>query len=258
MSGESASARPQQGFSRTRGDDREIAELAARQHGVVGRGQLVQLGFTGEAIEGRIRTGRLHRLHAGAYAVGHRMVGRKGRWLAAVLASGPTAVLSHFSAAVLWGIQSNSRSRTDVTVPHRSRSSASIARHVTALPADERTIVDGIAVTTVPRTIFDLAATSSANRIENTIRQAEYRQLRDRLSLVDMVHRYPRRRGVQRLRTALARIEELPAGRTRSPLEERFLPFLRRYGLPQPRLNDWIVVGESDSRSIAIGPAPGR
>lgn len=112
------------------------------------------------------------------------------------------------------------------------------------LPGDEVTVHQGIPVTTVPRTIFDLAAGSSIDRVESAIRQAEYRRLYDHLSLVDMVDRYPRRRGVRRLRTALSRIEKLPAGRTRSRLEERFLSFLRRYRLPRPRLNDWIMVGE--------------
>jgi very-short-patch-repair endonuclease len=96
----------------------------------------------------------------------------------------------------------------------------------------------------VPRTILDLAATSSTDRIENLVRQAEYLRLYDRLSLIDMVDRHPGRRGVCRVRAALDRIEALPAGRTRSRLEERFLPFLRRHGLPRPRLNDWIMVGE--------------
>jgi hypothetical protein len=171
-------------------------------------------------------------------------IGRRGRWHAAVLASGPAAVLSHFSAAALWGIQPNSRSRIDVTVSHRSRSWSMIHRHVAALPADERAVAHGIPVTTAPRTVFDLAATSSVARVENAIRQAEYLRLHDRLSLIDLVDRYPGRRGVRRVREALSRIETLPAGRTRSPLEERFLPFLRRYGLPRPRLNDWISVGE--------------
>ena len=204
----------------------------------------MRLGLSEEAIEGRIRTGRLHRLQAGVYAVGHRAIGREGRWLAAVLVSGPEAVLSHFSAAALLGIQPNSRSRIDVTVAHRSRSSATIRRHVATLPADERTVVDGIPVTAAPRTVFDLAATSSADRVESAIRQVEYLRLYDRLSLLDLVERYPGRRGVRRVREALARIEALPVGRTRSRLEERFLPFLRRYDLPRPRLNDWITVGE--------------
>jgi hypothetical protein len=201
MPAESASTLVLQGFSRTRGDDRGIAKLAGRQHGVVGRGQLVRLGFTEEAIEVRIRAGRLHPVQAGVYAVGHRSIRREGRWMAAVLTSGPAAVLSHLSAAALWGIRPTSRSRIDVTTPHRTRSWGTITRHVIALPADERTAEDGIPVTTAPRTVFDLAATSLV-------------------------------------------IERLPSGRTRSPLEERFLPFLRRYGLPRPRINDWIVVGE--------------
>lgn len=98
MPPESASALALQGFSRTRGDDRGLAELATRQHGVVGRRQLVRLGLSEEAIEVRIRAGRLQRLQPGVYAVGHRAIKREGRWLAAILASGPGAVLSHLSA----------------------------------------------------------------------------------------------------------------------------------------------------------------
>ena len=103
---------------------------------------------------------------------------------------------------------------------------------------------EGIAVTIVPRTIFDLAAVSSVDRLEHDIRQVEYLRLYDQLSLLNLVERYPGRRGLRRVRAALSRLEALPAGRTRSRLEERFLPFLRRHGLPRPRLNDWIVVGE--------------
>jgi hypothetical protein len=239
---ESAKTSLQQGFSRIRGDDRDIGRLAREQHGVVSRAQLARMDLGEGAIEGRIRAGRLYRLHAGVYAVGHEAVGRQGRWMAAVLASGPAAVLSHFSAAALWGIRSNAKSRIDVTVPHRSRSSRLIYRHVSVLPTDERGVVDAIPVTTAARTILDLAAGSSVDRVERAIQQAEYLRLYDRLSLRALTERYPRRRGVARVRAALERIEVLPAGRTRSPLEDRFLPFLRRYGLPRPRLNDWIAV----------------
>lgn len=211
-----------------------------------------------EAIEVRIRAGRLHPLHAGVYAVGHSAISQQGRWLAAVLASGPVAVLSHLSAAALWGIRSSSRSRIDVTVSHRSRSSGAIHRHLSILPADERTVVDDIPVTSAPRTIFDLAATSTVDQIENAIRQVEYRRLYDRLSLVDLVERYPGRRGVRRVQVALARIETLPAGRARSPLEERFLPFLRRHGLPRPRLNAWIAVGQKRFQVDCHWPGTGQ
>jgi very-short-patch-repair endonuclease len=220
-----------------------LAALAQRQHGVVGRGQLLGAGWSEEEIEWRIGSGRLHRIHAAAYAVGHRKVSRHGRWLAAVLASGPGAVLSHWPAAALWMIRPNSRSVIDVTDPVKSRSWDGIRRHYKALPPDERTVEDGIPVTTVPRTIFDLAATEPAEVIESLIREMEFRQLRDPLSLWDLVRRYPRRRGVARVRLALERLKDEPEGRKKSPLEERFAPFLRRHHLPLPRFNDSIVIG---------------
>lgn len=243
MSAESARTLVEEGLSRTRGDNRDVASLAKGQHGVVGRGQLMRLGLSEEAIDGRIRSGYLHPVHAGVYAVGHRALTQYGRWLAAVTASGPRAVLSHFSAAALWQIQSSSRGWIDVTVPHRSRSWATIRRHVITLPPDEQTIVNAIPVTTAARTILDLAAISSINRVEGLIRQAEYLRLDGCLSLPDLVERYSGRRGVRRVRKALDQIEALPVGRTRSQLEDRFLLFLRRHGLPPPRLNDWIIVG---------------
>jgi very-short-patch-repair endonuclease len=164
--------------------------------------------------------------------------------MAAVLASGPDAVLSHWSAAALWAIRPNSRERVDVTVPRRSRSSDLIRRHVSAVPGDERAVEEGIPVTTVPRTIFDLAATEPIDVVENLLREMEFLELRDALSLWDLVERYPGRRGVRRVRAALERLEEEPAGRKRSKLEERFAPFLRQHRLPPPRFNDWIVLGD--------------
>jgi very-short-patch-repair endonuclease len=200
-------------------------------------------GWSGGAIEKRIRNGRLHQLHAGVYLVGHRLVARQGRWLAAVLASGPEAVLSHWSAAALWMIRPNSRSVIDITVPQKSRSWAEIKRHHKALPPDEITVREEIPVTTVPRTIFDLAATEPTGVVQGLLREAEYRQLWDRLSLWDLVERYPGRRGARKARAALERLKGEPPGRKRSPLEERFAPFLRLHRLPQPRFNDWILLG---------------
>jgi very-short-patch-repair endonuclease len=164
--------------------------------------------------------------------------------MAAVLASGRGAVLSHRSAATLWGLRGYSKGAVHVTLASKSTSSKAIRRHQIRLPDDEMTTHDGIPVTTPPRTIFDLAATESVDVVENLLRQAEYRRLYDALSLRDLVERYPGRRGVRKVRACLARLEELPSGRVRSPLEERFLPFLRRHRLPRPRLNDWIVAGE--------------
>jgi len=98
-------------------------------------------------------------------------------------------------------------------------------------------------VTSVHRTIYDLAATASVDDVVAMIKEAEYRNLWDRLSLWDLLERYPGKRGSRNLRFALKRITEEPTGRKRSKLEERFAPFLRRYRLPLPRFNDWVFPG---------------
>lgn len=164
--------------------------------------------------------------------------------MAAVLASGPKAVLSHYSAAALWMIRPTSRSVIDVTCPHKSRSWQGIRRHHKALPVDEVAIEEGIPVTTVPRTILDLAADEPLDVVKALLREMEFRELRDRLSLRDLVERYPGRRGVRKVRAVLEGLKDEPAGERKSPLEERFVPFLRRYRLPPPCFNDWIILGD--------------
>jgi very-short-patch-repair endonuclease len=163
--------------------------------------------------------------------------------MAAVLACGPEAVLSHHSAAALWMIRPNSRTRVDITVAHRSRSSNLIHRHFSQVPEDERRLNEGISVTSVPRTILDLAATEPVDVVENLLRETEHRQLWDRLSLPHLIERYPSKRGVRKVRAALERLKEEPEGHKRSKLEERFAPFLRLHRLPLPRFNDWIMAG---------------
>ncbi len=164
--------------------------------------------------------------------------------MAAVLASGPGAVLSHYSAAMVWSLRSYSERATHVTVPRKSTSSRKIRRHASRLPEDERTVEAGIPVTSVPRTILDLAAGESADVVENLLRESERLRLSDRLSLPDLIARYPGKRGTRKVQTALDRLREDPVGTKRSPLEERFAPFLRRHGLSLPRFNDWILLGD--------------
>jgi very-short-patch-repair endonuclease len=224
----------------------------------VGRWQLLDAGWTRDEINWRIGAGRLHRLHAGVYAIGHQVIPREGRWMAAVLASAPEAVLSHWSAAALWMIRPNSRERIDVTVPHRSRSSDLIRRHVSQVPNDERTMRERIPVTSVPRTIFDLAATEPAEVVENLLREMEHLELRDRLSLLDLLERYPGKRGSRKVRSALERLKEEPEGRKRSPLEERFAPFLRHHHLLLPRFNDWILLGDKNFQVDCHWPGTGQ
>jgi very-short-patch-repair endonuclease len=219
--------------------DARVAELAGRQHGVVGRSQLLGLGMGEDAVDGWRRRGRLHRLYPGVYALGHDAVTIHGRWMAAVLASGPGAVLSHRTAAALWGIREPGSGPIEVTVPSKGRSPGRIRRHSSSIPPDEMITERGIPVTTVPRTIFDLAATTPVDNVEFAMREAEYLRLYDALSLWDLLERYPGRRGARTVRTCLARRTE-QVGRVRSPLEEIFLPFLRRHALPLPRLNAWL------------------
>jgi len=174
--------------------------------------------------------------------------------MAAVLASGPDALLSHHTAAALWGIRGYSGGAVHVTVPRRSTSSKRIRRHLSLLPPDELTEKEGIPVTSVHRTIFGLAATASIDDVVAMIKEAEYLSLWDRLSLWDLLDRYPAKRGSRNLRFALGRITEEPTGRKRSKLEERFAPFLRRHRLSLPRFNDWIALDPKPYRADCHWP----
>lgn len=236
-------------------DPREarLVELAVEQHGIVTRKQLAGMGVDGSAIRRRMRAGRLHVIHPGVYALGRPGLDRLGRWKAAVLASGGGAVLSHRSAAALWGIRGHSGTAIDVTVPRKCRSAHSIRRHYSLLPADEVTECEGIPVTTVPRTILDMAADSPQEAVESMLREAEYRRLYDALSLWDLLERYPRRRGSVAVRRALGRVRERP-GRIRSRLEERFLPFLDRHRLPRPQFNAWLEAGGERAQVDCLWP----
>jgi very-short-patch-repair endonuclease len=230
-------------LEQTRALDTRIASLADKQHGVVGRRQLLALGVGKGSLEKRLRMGRLHRLHPGVYAVGHRVLSQEARWMAAVLFAGPGAMLSHRSAAALWRIRGIPGGAIEVTTPKKSRSRGALRRHFAVLPADEMTTERGIPVTTVPRTIFDLAVGASTDTVEHALRESEYLRLHDRLSLPHLLARYPRHRGARNVRVCLARRAETP-GRSRGWLEERFLPFLREQRLPSPQLNAWIEAGE--------------
>jgi very-short-patch-repair endonuclease len=174
--------------------------------------------------------------------------------MAAVLFCGTGAVLSHRSAAALWGIRGSSRRAIEVTSGSKTRSRSSIHRHFARLPADEVTVERGIPVTTPPRTLFDLAATEGADVAESALRQSEYLRLHDRLSLPHLLERYPRRKGARAVRECLVRRRETP-GRPRSPLEELFLPFLRSHDLPLPHLNAWLEVGGRRFQVDCLWPA---
>ena len=162
--------------------------------------------------------------------------------MAAVLAGGSGAALSHRSAAALWGLRPSLRGLTEVTAPRRRRPRHGIEMHRGNLPGGEVTVLRGIPITTVARTLFDLAAVLGRRQVERAVHEAEARRLDDSLSLHELVARHPGRRGVAAIRAILA------AGRigstvTRSELEARFARFLDAIGLPRPEVNTSIQVG---------------
>jgi predicted transcriptional regulator of viral defense system len=225
----------------TRGNavDHLIGTLAERQHGVVARRDLMRAGVTCDAIRHRVAHGRLHTLHRGVYAVGHTVLSADGIRMAAVLAAGPGAVLSHRSAASLWGLRPWNAIEITVEQPRRPRSGMRI--HELPLSRDAVTIERSIPVTTVPRTLFDLAAVLPRAQLERAINEAEVQRLTDPLSLADFVERYPRRSGVAVIKAILA-TTDAGANLTRSELEDRFLSFLEQAGLPQPEVNAHLFV----------------
>jgi very-short-patch-repair endonuclease len=228
----------------SRGVDAWIAEIAGPQHGVISREQLFALGLGKDAIQRRLRSGRLIRLHRSVYAVGHRNRSRETVWMAAVLRGGEAAALSHRPAGAAWAIGS-SAGRVEVTVPRQLRPHRQILFHNSLLPSDERTTHDGIPITTVPRTILDLATVLDVRGIEKAINEAEIRRLWDELSLHDLLHRYRGRAGTKVVRAALRKRAE-GATATKSDLEELFIRFADGARLPRPETNSYVEGLEVD------------
>jgi predicted transcriptional regulator of viral defense system len=219
-----------------------IAELAEAQHAVVALSQLVSLGLGARAVSHRVQRGMLHRVHRGVYAVGHPLLTREGRWMAAILACGPHAVLSHRSAASLWGLRPNARTAIDVTVPSRAgRTRDGIDVHRgSGIDANDVAGVEGIPTTSVARTLLDLAEVVNARTLERAIDQAEVRRLLDMRAIDDVLARGGGgRRGAAALRGVLAELR-LGTTLTRSELEERLLAICREAALPRPDVNAWI------------------
>jgi very-short-patch-repair endonuclease len=217
--------------------DLNIARIAAGQHGVVASRQLEAAGVGKNAITKRVRNGQLHRLHRGVYAVGHRGLSLEGRWMAAVLACGPGAVLSYMSAAALWGLLRPEAGPIDVSLPSQSgrsrREGLRIHRCASLAVAAESeggagswdeawsserearatlvTVRRGIPVTTVARIVHDLERTAAPHLVRRATRQAQ-------LAGFTL--------GTEGIRA-----------RTRSDLEDDFLAFCRRHRIPSPAVN---------------------
>ncbi len=228
--------------------DRDLARLATRQYGLVTRAQLRDLGHSDRAISRRMASGRLVALHAGVYGVGHGALSQPAKWLAAVLACGPGAVLSHGSAAALWGLAPDQPVRIHVTrIGDRGATAprgVCLHRYATLTAAD-LTRRERIPVTSVSRTLLDLAAVVPRRKLRRAIAQADVmRRLRvDELERLLASH--PRRPGTPALAAVLA--EHRPErGISRSDFEDRLVELCAAHGLPAPRLNARVAGLEVD------------
>jgi len=226
--------------------------IAARQHGVLTRDQLRSAGMARSAISRRVAAGRLQRLHRSIYAFGVASGSPPAVALAAVLACGPGAVLSHCSAAVLWGLVEGPHTGPhDVTVPGRHRvGDAGIRAHRTrALLAGDWTTSAGIPITRPPRTLVDVAAVLDRRALERALDEA----LVLRLARTSEVRAALRRAGRVRGSAVLAALLARDAGPTltRSVAEERLLALVREAGPPPPRLNPRVQGLEVDLLWVA-------
>jgi Transcriptional regulator, AbiEi antitoxin len=214
-----------------------LADLAKRQHGVVSIRQLTgPLGYSRSGIDRAVEAERLHRLHRGVFAVGHTRISPYGECLAAVLASGPRALLSHLSAAWLWDISSTSPAPFSVTTPVRRKPRPPIRLHeARMITGEDRALRKGIPVTALPRTLLDLAATVRFEWLEKMVERSEDLELFDLRAVEDLLARTVGHHGHGRLRKAIALYK--PSSFTRSDLEKRFLELCLAAGLPQPRAN---------------------
>lgn len=231
--------------------DLALGELAARQHGVVARRQLAAAGLTRSMLKSRVASGQLLRLHRGVYAVGHDRLRREGWWMAAVLAVGPGAVLSHRDAAALHGLRPpGDHVRWEVTTSGRAASSDRIRVFRTrTLDAEDVATVDGIAVTSVARTLVDLAGSVPRGQLAKALNEAERQGVFDLTAVEAAMARTARRngRGHAAMRRALAELRAIGTPVTRSELEDRFLILLDDHRLPRPATNYGIEGMEVDA-----------
>ena len=210
--------------------DARIAAVAGRQHGTIARAQLFALGLSPAAIRLRIRHGRLHVVHRGVYLVGHTAAPPLARQMAAVLACGPGALLSHRSAIELWELLPATEHAPHVTVPGRGRGRrGGIAVH-RSRPLDPRDhgTIDGIPVTNVGRALLDFAGTASPRELERAYGEARTQRLAH--DIAEVIARHPGRHGAR----ALAALSHEVPLLTRSEAEEAMLALIRRAGLPRP------------------------
>lgn len=223
-----------------------LAELAEAQHGVVTFRQLRALGFSKGHISRAFEAGRLRRVHRGVYAVGHGRLSEHGRCLAAVLACGDGAILSHHSAAWLWGLLPRCPHEASVTTPSRGHRRRTIRVHrAAALSSRDRAERQGIPVTSLARTLLDLGATATARELTSAIDRARRLGRLDLDSVDALLARHGHAVAGKRLQQALSLYRKPVFDRARSEL--LFLDALEKEDVSPPVLNCWAGKWEIDA-----------
>jgi Transcriptional regulator, AbiEi antitoxin/Protein of unknown function (DUF559) len=216
--------------------DALIAEIARRQYGLITIWQLTAIGLTSGAVTYRVRTGRLHRIHRGVYAVGHARLSQDARWMAAVLWAGEGSGLSHLTAAVHMNAWRRRLDGIDVISPRRRHPVPGIRTHwARNLDPHDLTIHRGIPVTTMARTLVDLTDVLTEHQLANVIHEAAFRNRFSEPATRAAMARAPGRRGLRELERALEAHASGSAG-TKSDLEDQFLAQLPA-DLPAPLVN---------------------
>lgn len=232
--------------SRGRRFGRKVAAVSGSQYGVITLDQLRGIGLSASAVRSRVEEGYLIRVHEGVYAVGSAPLTEEGRLMAAVLACGEGSVVSHGSAAHLWGLREEAPPDIDVIACNRrGRSPNGIKAHRNGtLRLEDRVCVRGIPCTTVARTLLDIAASEPVWNLRRAVAEAEVRRILDLSAAREAIDRSRGRRGVARFRALLNELHPATT-RTRSELERRFLAMCRRGGLPAPEVNVTLATGRS-------------
>jgi very-short-patch-repair endonuclease len=246
--GETSESDPEGPDLWTRPPDERIAAIAGAQNGLISWDQMRDVGIEPKSIRYRVATRRLHVIHYKVYALGHDNLTQDGKFMAAILAAGHDAKLSHEAAAALWGIRPFSSRVVDVTTRTWKRKQPGIRFHARDYHYSECTEIRGIPVTGPSRTLLDLGQVLDDDALERAFREAERLQLTDVASVADVLERYPRRRGSAAVRR-ISSMRELYKGVTRSELEERFRQFVRAHDLPDP---EWNVRLELDGAALEV------
>jgi very-short-patch-repair endonuclease len=223
--------------------DQAIAALARPQHGVVTHRQLLELGLSERAITYRLAIGRLHRLHHGVYAVGHRPVSPLAHAFAAVLACGSGAALSHRSAASLWGMEKEWSGPLEVTAPSQHRHRGLRSHRSQTLARKDVTRHFGIPVTTPARTVLDNAAHLRSGALVRAMNDLRLDGYLSPAAMADVLARNPCSPGRKRLLAVLVHPDR---ARTRSEFEDAFIVFAERHALPEPMVNAIVAGHELD------------